>query len=272
MRHSSGFVNPPIVEMVLGVQFSSLTKLTSGHYGLFWKELGDGWIKPEDEPLIEDNFELFDRPARTVPAGLQLLRLEPVRLPGRFMLWHESRDRLLQIQATRFHLNWRKHEGNYPSYNLLIGEFEKMFARFSAFALREDIGVVSENQWEITYVNSFSKGEYWDSPTDWSIFLPGLFGQLFQVDDLNIALEHRAAEWSYEISPKRGRLHVAARPGRAKGDDRDALLLQMTARGPVGRGGVSKFRDGLDLGHDAAYGAFLRMVSEETKQRWEKQP
>ena len=56
------FANPPIVELVLSAQFSPLTKLTAGHFGLFWKELGSDWTDPGDEPPIEDQFELFDRP------------------------------------------------------------------------------------------------------------------------------------------------------------------------------------------------------------------
>jgi uncharacterized protein (TIGR04255 family) len=271
MTGTPDFANPPIVELVLGAQFSPLTRLAAGHFGLFWKELGDDWVEPADGPIIEDQFELFDRPRWSTPTSLQL-RLEPIRLPGRFTLGHKNKDRLLQIQATRFHLNWRKQEGFYPSYKRLIAEFEDMFARFSAFTQRTGLGPLAVNQWELTYIDAFLKDDYWNTPADWAAFLPGLFGQLFATDGLNIVLEHRAAEWSYEIQPKRGRLHIAAGPGRAGEDNRDAMLLQMTARGPVGKGGAETLRAGLDLGHDAALGAFLRVVSEETKTRWGTKP
>lgn len=62
MPPTPDFVNPPIVELVLGAQFSPLPKLTAGHFGLFWNELGPDWTEPGDGPLIEDQFELFDRP------------------------------------------------------------------------------------------------------------------------------------------------------------------------------------------------------------------
>lgn len=261
------FVNPPIVELVLGVQFSPLPKLTAGHFGLFWKELGDDWTEPSDGPPLEDQFELFDRPQWRTPQGLQL-RLEPIRLPGRFFLGHRNKDRLLQIQATRFHLNWRKRAEFYPSYKRLIGEFEEMFARFAAFVARTGVGKLALNQWELTYIDAFPRGEYWATPADWATFLPGLFGQLFPTDGLDLMLEHRAAEWSYEIQPRRGRLHIAAGPGRFGDDQRDALLVHMTARGPLDNGGNDVLRAGLDLGHKVAVGAFLRLVSDETKKRW----
>lgn len=271
MTQSPDFANPPIAELVLGAQFSALTKLRAGHFGQFWNELGSDWTDPEDWPLLEDQFELFDRPKWSTPTGLQL-RLEPVRLPGRFLLGHKNKDRLLQIQATRLHLNWRKREAFYPSYKRLVAEFESMFARFAAFTEKAGLGELALNQWELTYIDAFPKEEYWQTPTDWSTFLPGLFGKLFPTDGLGLVLEHRTAEWSYEIQPKRGRLHVTAYSGRAGEDKRDALLLQMTARGPVGKGGAETLRTGLDLGHDAAVGAFLRVTSDEAKKRWREKP
>lgn len=63
------FASPPIVELVLGAQFSPLTRLTLGHFGWFWKQLGDEWTEPSDGPQIEDQFELFDRPPWSQPAG-----------------------------------------------------------------------------------------------------------------------------------------------------------------------------------------------------------
>ena len=128
--------NPPIAELVLCAQFSPLTKLSSGHFGLFWKELGDEWTEPGDGLPIPDQFELFDRPR---PIGIQL-SLMPMNLPGRFTLGHKSKDRLLQIQSTRFCLNWRKQKEFYPSYKSLIDEFKEMFARFSSFSRRQWAG------------------------------------------------------------------------------------------------------------------------------------
>lgn len=268
MTGTSDFAYPPIVELVLGAQFSPLTKLTAGHFGLFWKELGADWTEPGDGPLIDNQFELFDRPK---PTRVQL-RLQPLRVPARFTLGHNNKDRLLQIQSTRFCLNWRKRDTFYPSYKRLIGEFEEMFARFTSFIEREGLGPLSVNQWELTYIDSFPKDDCWAVPADWAKFLPGLFGDLFSTDGLGMVLEHRAAEWSYEIQPRRGRLHIAAGPGRTDDDQRDAVLLTMTARGPVGKGGSETLRAGLDLGHDVACGAFLRVTSEAAKRRWETKP
>ena len=267
MTATPTFASPPIVELVLGAQFSPLTKLTAGHFGLFWKELGNDWVESSDEPVLEDQFELFERPRWSTSAGIQV-RLGPVRLPGRFLIGHRGKDRLIQVQGTRFHLNWRKRDGFYPSYKNLIAEFEETFALFEAFVVKSGLGKLALNQWELTYIDSFPRDEYWQTPADWSAFLPGLFGNLFPTDGLDLVLEHRGAEWSYEISPKRGRLHMAAHSGRWSDDPRDSLLLQTTARGPVGKGGAETLRVGLDLGHQVAVESFLRVVNQDIQARW----
>lgn len=83
------FVNPPIVELVLGVQFSRLTKFSIGQFGLFWKEHKDQWTGPSDGPLIEDQFELFDEVSHRSLRGGRL-RIVPAQLPVRFLLGHKD--------------------------------------------------------------------------------------------------------------------------------------------------------------------------------------
>jgi len=268
MTETPTFKNPPVVEFVLGVQFSPLIKLSAGHFGLLWQALGDDWVRPEDAPPISDQFEQFERPRWSHRSGMEF-RVGKVMPLGRFVLNHRQEDRLIQVQSTRFHLNWRKTGELKPSYKSLISEFEEMFTKFQAFTKANDLGELELNQWEVTYVDSFPRDEYWSSPTDWSSFLPGLFGSLFSAPDLT--LEHRAAQWSFEIQPKRGRLHIAAKPGRWRDDPRDALLIDMTARGPIGKGVVT-LREGLDLGHKVAVQSFLSMVSAEVRKRWEELP
>lgn len=267
MNTTPTFAKPPIVELVLGAQFSPLTKITSGHFGLFWKALGDEWSEPSDSPPLDDQFETFDRPRWSAIPALEL-RLGPMPLPGRFIIGRKSKDRLIQVQSTRFHLNWRKRSGFYPSYKELIAEFESTFAKFTDFVESAGLGKILLNQWELTYVDAFLKGDCWDTPADWPNFLPGLFSVLFPTDGLDLALDHRAAEWSYELRPKRGRLRIAAQPGHWGDEKRDGLLLSMTARGPIGGTGVESLRAGLDLGHKVAVETFLRMTHKSEQDRW----
>jgi hypothetical protein len=146
MSETPTFENPPIVEFVLGVQFSPLTKLSAGHYGLLWKELGDDWGCPEDSAPIPDQFEIFDRPRWSHRSGL-LMRLGMSMPVGRFILHHRSQNRLVQVQASRVHLNWRKTSDLKPSYKVRITEFEEKFERFRLFIQSVGLGELKVNQW-----------------------------------------------------------------------------------------------------------------------------
>lgn len=268
MISAPDFVHPPIIELVLGAQFDRLPDFTSGHLGLFWSELGTSdWGRPKDDVPLDDQFETFQRPRLPSPTSIQLT-LTSSPIPGRFLLHHSSGDRLIQVQPSRFHFNWRKQGGFYPSFRKLIGEFEQQFATFSRFASKCGLGEVKVNQWELTYVNAFPQGQYWRTPADWSTFLPGLFGSLFPADEIGLVLENRKAEWSYEIAPKRGRLYLSAAPGRVAGEDVDSVLLRLTARGPATSRDAAGLRAGLDCGHDAAVGAFLKVSSKDSQEKW----
>ncbi len=267
MNQTPTYKNPPVVEFVLGVQFSPLSKLRAGHFGLLWRELGADWGEPEDEPPIPTQLERFERPIWS-QRGTPQFRISTAASLGRLVLNNRQKGQLIQVQSTRFHLNWRETRDLKPSYKKLVGEFEEMFERFRAFTVIHNLGELIPNQWELTYIDAYPQGEYWQTPADWSTFLPGLFGTLFSSNGL--ALEHRAAEWSYEIEPKRGRLHIAARPGRWRNGPVDSLLVDTTARGPIGKSGVSNLREGLDLGHDVAVRSFLEMTSPAVKQQWEE--
>src|SRR4051794_36994835 len=101
---------PPIVELVLGVQFAPLAQFTSGHLGWFWKKyLDEDWDRATDAAPIVDQFETFDEQRRWRVPGVEL-RLEPASAPPRLQIGNRGRDRLIQVQPTRFHYNWQKKD------------------------------------------------------------------------------------------------------------------------------------------------------------------
>lgn len=259
------FTNPPVVEFILGVQFAPLTKLASGHFGLLWQRLGSEWMFPGDGPLIQEQFELFDRPRLSMPTSLGW-RLEAAPATGKFTLSNQNRDKLLQFQNSRLHLNWRKSDQQKPSYDELVEHFEATYHLVDEFTKEKEIGSLLPNQWELTYVDAFPRPDDWETAADWSTLLPGLFGQLFEARELGLKLEHRAAEWSFEIEPKRARLHISAQAGRWGDDARDALLVTWTARGPAST--FEEVRDGLELGHEKIVDAFYSATNPDIYHKW----
>lgn len=266
------FDQPPIIELVLGVQFNPLLEMSAGHYGLYWQSIGrHEWPFASDEPKLDPQFELFDAPARLAPKQVQL-RFQQGFRSGRFTLQNESRDCMVQLQDTRFISNWRRAlsdgPAKYPSYTKLIADFDRKLEHFDKFVADNKLGSLEPNQWEITYVDAFPQGELWQTPADWHKVLPGLFGQLSPVEDDRLNLELRAANWSLEIKPQIGRLHISAQVGFIGEQRQCALLLTMTARGPIANSCLKSVREGLDVGHKIAFKHFLKMVDPQVQDSW----
>ena len=142
MEQTPNFTNPPIVEFVLGVQFAPLENMTTGHLGLFWEHLGrEGWPLVGDEPTLDPQFEVFDKPRWRLARQLQF-KLQPGFQPGRFTLQNTAQDRMIQLQDTRLLLNWRKTSGQtvkYPSFKVLIHDFENFLNKFNRYFFMKKI-------------------------------------------------------------------------------------------------------------------------------------
>jgi uncharacterized protein (TIGR04255 family) len=261
------FERPPVVELVLGVQFAPLVNFTGAHVGWFWKQfLGNEWTRATETVPILDQFERFDEQRHWGIPDLRVLVAAPGP-PARFQVSTAAEDRMIQVQATRFHYNWVKKDQVYPHYARVRAEFDAHLARFREFVGEAGLGEVLPNQWEITYVDQVPRGELWQSPADWHRVLPGLLAPAAQPPGLG--LDNVAGEWHYEITPRRGRLHFAVQQGRAGEGGESALVLQTTARGPIANDADNALGAGLDLGHEVAVRGFLQITSAEAHKAWE---
>jgi uncharacterized protein (TIGR04255 family) len=260
---------PPLIELVVGVQFDRLPVLTAAHLGVFWRELGADWPDVNEAPVIEPQFERFaEESALPFFPGLRLkLSSQPeVRLQIR----NSTQVRMVQVQNGRLHYNWLRREGeNYPSYPQVKQEFDKVLGRFREFVVREVGGEFQPNQWELTYVDHIPKGTIWTSPEQW----PRIFRNWCVVpfEHADMQMEALEAEWHYEIKPSAGRLHLKLSTGRtAKPVEEDVLIVNTTARGPVKPGDEDYTLDkGLDRGHKAVVAAFERLTSDTAQDYWD---
>lgn len=257
------FDKPPVIETVLGVQFGPLKGLTSAHLGWFWKTyLDDKWEKVAETVPLPDEFERFE----ATPPGPVRFKIEPVRLPARLQISQADNGRMMQIQPTRFHYNGNRVGGEYPRYRNVREEFDRYFETFCRFVADARLGEVVPNQWELTYIDSIPRGLLWDTPADWHELLPGLISPRRLLG--SVRLESFGGEWHFEIAPQRGRLHVSVQLARLGEDPTPVLLLQSTARGPLGKEGATNLGEGLELGHRAAVDAFVGITSEKAQKAW----
>jgi uncharacterized protein (TIGR04255 family) len=260
--------DPPVVETVLGVQFDRLPGFTNAHLGAFWKTLDTNvWCTVQDASPLAPQFERFDKGAQWAK-GIQLqLTQDPT---WRLQIKNQRGDRMIQLQNNRVHFNWLGESGGrYPRYDAVLEGFRSVLKDFVAFIEHERMGQFRPNQWEVTYVNHMPQGTVWNTPKDWSFFLP-----LSKMIVGDLQEESFGGEWHFVIPEERGRLHVQWNHGlksASDGPDREEIVrLMLTARGPleVNEDVENSIVDGLNLGRMTIVSSFRDLMSDTANQYW----
>lgn len=257
------FDAPPVIEVVLGVQFDPLPNFLTAHYGLFWS------LVKQEYPFLGDRAplsEIFEG-ARGIEPRIELLNIPPLR---RVFLIHANENYLIQVQPTRFHHNWRKlkEEDEYPHFNSAKERFLKHWGTFRAFVVDNKLGEIRPNQYEVTYINHIVGSE----------------------DAFPVAIEEYAPVFSWRSAPscgflpkpsgltmdlrfplpeQRGTLHVTFKHGRRASDNRDVLILDLTARGAAKPDG-SDMEEWFALAHEWIVRGFTDLTSGVAHKRWRR--
>ena len=259
------FEVPPVMETVLSIQFAPLSNFTGALAGWFWKSYLDGkmWTHAVDAVPVPDAFEQFGPDTGWV-SGMTLQSTNATRT----QIISADDERMIQIQGSRFILNWKKVKGDYPSYDKLYPEFVALFGRFKEFAKDAGCEAIQPNQWEITYVNHFDIGDLWGELSDYrNIFrndiIPLGVAPVGHPDTIN-------ASWRYVIEKNEGRLHVQLNHARLPPENKEILRLQLAARGPTKSGDDADIKRCFDLGHESIVRTFSDITSERAHQRWRR--
>jgi uncharacterized protein (TIGR04255 family) len=270
------FDAPPVVETVLSVQFANLPGYSTAHAGWFWKEylekLGEEpsrkWSQAVDAPRLEDQFERFGAEDIWVVPQLAMKLLPPSQ-SQRTQIIRSDGERMIQVQDSRFILNWKKQAGAYPSFEPLLDEFRTMLQAFETFAIEARFGKLGYNQWEIAYVDQLKKGDMWESARDWSRIFPGLSMPPAQLNQLlSTGDEAMSADWRFSLTDRRGRMYIQLRQSRIPPSNEEVLNVTWVARGPVTAS--ETWEQGFALGHDAISETFLTITSAEAHERWKE--
>lgn len=268
MSETYTLADPPVVETVLGIQFSRIAELTNESMLAFARTCDGQWPNADVVPPVAEQFESFGQQPTFAPSARFGLQQE---LPIRLQLRNATRDRMIQIQSSKLYYNWiRAGDEDYPSYARINPCFFDMLARVQGFLDQVGAGPVRPNQWEVTYVNRIPRGDLWRGVGDVENVIPGVIGSARPVEPLK--LERIEANWAFEIEPRRGRLHVSVQSHSAPEARDEAIILKLTARGPLSKGaGSDQIKQGFDSGHEAIIAAFRSRTSDAARQRWGEQ-
>lgn len=218
------FDRPPVVEVVMGVQFQPL-QLLPPYFGLFWETVRSTYPACTENPPIEPQIEDFTRPGALQDLKLQLTKVPP--LPRVFFV-ESSGNWLIQLQRDRFLHNWRcvSDEHEYPRYPAVRERFFAQWSNFRRFVSEhEELGEVKVNQLEITYLNRIRP---WTDDADLGQVFPDF--QWRKGDRLLAKPESCNISCAFASDDKRSRLRATIRPGIHK-EKGKILLFDLTVRG-----------------------------------------
>ena len=230
------FSNPPLAEVVLGVQFNSLEKFTAAYVGRVWQLFKDKYPLTEEHPPVIPMFETFGQAlplSSGLMSGLAFAASGLLGMPRSFLL-NDDRTMVLQIQRDRFLHNWRKvaDADEYPRFEQILPEFEGELRRFSDFIQENNLGAVEPNQCEVSYINQIPIATGQSPYSEMSAVFGSLLSlpdaeEIGQPDDANLLLRYILKG---EDQRPIGRLIVSAEPARLL-TGQTIVQLSLTVRG-----------------------------------------
>ncbi len=269
---SPNFNKPPVIEVVLGVQFEPLHNFKTTHVGkLHTVYAVDYPIVSEHSPL-EPKFENFNT-GTFAPNQTVFSLIDNKAIPRVWFISEDDRT-LIQFQRDKFIHNWRRDEPSeempYPRYEKMRDEFELRYKQLLEFLSSQDIPEPTVNQIEVTYVNliscddsDFSKSmhevfNFWN-PEPQSSPLGEPEGQKFMT--------------TYLIKDKDeliGRLSISSRT-LLRQDNKKFLRVDIIARGKPKDISLNGTLDFMNLCRSKIVSGFDSLTTEKMHKIWEKE-
>lgn len=258
------YENPPVCEVIAGVQFDALDSFSSAHIGAFWERIRKLYPNTADapplSPVLEDSTQM----------GIRISNVPP--LPRTFFI-DDSGNRLIQIQRDRFHHNWRKVRPKdvYPRYEDIREVFFKRWQDFRQFISGLKLGEVKIKQFELTYNNHILQGEGWEDISKIHEVFPFLtLNEHFKSCGFLKIPDRMGFGVRFPCSPCRGNLHVTSKHGFSNEDKVELFVLEVTVRGnPVDDAG-SDLESWFDTAREWIVRGFSDLTGEEAQKSWRR--
>jgi uncharacterized protein (TIGR04255 family) len=263
------FERPPINELVLSVQFATLSAFRSIHAGILWQRFAKQYPTVEEHPPIAAAFETFGLP----PAITELPQFTFVtHTPVRYWFITADGTELLQVQPDRLVHNWRqqKPDDSYPRYEPVRERFESEVRLVQLFLTEEKLGEIKANQCEVTYINHIGP-ETIEQPEEHLEDIFTIWSNQYS-DDYLKQIERAQFNASYLIrGPENepvGRLHAAVQPAVHRLTSTRLLQFTLTARGKPNDESIDSALEWLDTGRIAVVRTFASLTRPEMHSRW----
>lgn len=228
MQKLPKFKKPPVAEVLCCVYFQELLALNAPHLGALWEKLGrDKFSRTQTAPPLPPvNVSLV----ALITMGLQSLQTEQFQLP-RTIFTSGDGTSLIQVQRDRLVFNWKRGQEaeQYPSYDVVIENFKKIFADFLAFAKESEVGDVQITGLEVAYINHFDFGRELSGANDIETAFP-LFAWRDKGKPVFNHLSAMTCNTQFELPDGDGQFHMAISTAQRRQDGKELVRLDFIAR------------------------------------------
>ena len=269
------FSDPPVIEVVLSVQFAELRDYKAVHAGLLWSRLKTrGYSTFSEHGTLDDRFEVFGTQMSQAPE----IKFEALQGVPPLRVWYigAAGNELIQVQPSRFLRNWRKigEADEYPRYEAIRSRFFADVADFSSFLKAEGLGDIQPNQCEVTYINIIRhKGDAWARSHEIFRGIAAVTSEaagerLPPLEGIQFISRYVLSEGGEAI----GRLFASCLPAVATDNGEKVLRLELTARGAPLRHDMEGVQRFFDFGREAIVRGFAALTTPELHSVWGRKP
>lgn len=262
------YEDPPLIEVLLSLQFAQLPGFGNIHIALLWQQFfRDKFPKYQEHPSLQPVFEVFG-PNPMVSPQIQISMGVPA-----VRFWFSNDDEVIQIQNNRFIHNWRKTrtDQQYPHYELIQENFRKEVDVFEKFLRENGLRELRPNQCEISYINHIDLPDG-KNPHDNLQRILRFFNESI-VPSPSLIFEDNNLQMRYIIKDggaKIGRLHIQALPALRITDKKPILQLTLTARGRPNEETIDSAFHFMGLGRSLIDKSFDSLTTLEMHTWWRK--
>jgi uncharacterized protein (TIGR04255 family) len=257
------FSNPPLNEVVVGVQFLTPRGYQQIRAYEVWQLYRDQFPTVEEQPPLAPTFETFG-----LPSGPQFsVSMKTGAQHDRFWFLSPNKDELIQFQDDRLLHNWRKvgdMSNEYPRFERMVVRFENELRALDRYVATLAPQTLNITQCEISYINHV----YIDAPE-----------QRLDVSDVfrfaqfaGEKPEGFSANFVRTISDASGaligRLHCEVQTATNNMNGQRLLVLTITARGAPSQPTISSALDFLKVGRAMVVNNFADLTTDLAHDIW----
>ncbi|MGA2403522.1 MAG: TIGR04255 family protein [Syntrophobacteraceae bacterium] len=259
------FENPPVIEVVCGIQFKPLVKFLSPHIGLLWGRFKAEYPETREVAPLNPVVEKFDTPPQV---SFEISNTPP--LPRVWFL--ESKGNcVIQVQRDRLLHNWRKvdNKDQYPRYENVKENFSDALTNFKSFLAENSLGAIEPVQYEMTYINHILQGEGWRDLSEIGDVFPDFS---FRRADKRFLPAPNSLNWhtSFMLPQATGRLHARIRYVKLRDTGKPLLLLDLTVRGIGEDSSPEAMGAWFDVAHEWIVRGFADLTGNEVQKIWKR--